>query len=135
MSDAAEYAAVLGQGQDVGIGVDAAVVHGILVEEVVADLVGGVGEHEHDFLEPRAMPAGRWQSGCGREWERRRRLSAQFGADVGGYVVHRGVVAVGAGDDALVTATMSLSCSSKPSDFIAASTASAVSLTMSSPRV
>ena len=50
MADGAEDAAILGQREHVGIGVDAAVVHRILVKEVVADLVGGVGEHENDLL-------------------------------------------------------------------------------------
>ena len=83
--------------------VHAAVVHRVLVEEVVADLVGGVGEHEHDLFGAAGYAAqadGKAVAGENGK-DDSDGLSAQFGADVGGYVVHRGVVAVGAGDDAL----------------------------------
>ena len=102
VADGAEDAAVLGQRQHVGIGVDAAVVHRVLVKEVVADLIGGVGEHQHDLFaaagyasqaDGKAVPGKNGEhDGDG--------LAAQLGAHVGGNVVNRGVVAVGAGYDA-----------------------------------
>ena len=50
MFDIAEETAVIFKAEDVGVGVHAAVVERVLVKEMVADLVGGVGQHEHDFL-------------------------------------------------------------------------------------
>ncbi len=103
VADAAEDAAVFGESEHVGVGVHAAVVHRVLVEEVVADLVGGVGEHEHDLFGAAGYAAqadGKAVAGEDGE-DYGDGLAAQLRAHVGGDVVHRGVVAVGTGDDAL----------------------------------
>ena len=70
---------------------------------MVADLVGGVGEHENDLLGAAgdaAQADGKAVAGEDGEHDGDG-LAAQLGAHVGGNVVNRGVVAVGAGYDAL----------------------------------
>ena len=103
VAHAAEDAAVARQRQHVGVGVHAAVVHRVLVKEVVADLVGGVGEHQHDLFAAAgdaAQADGEAVSGKDGENDGDG-LAAQLGAHVGGDVVDGGVVAVGTGHDAL----------------------------------
>ena len=46
----AEQRAVLRFGQGVAVGVDPLLVEQVLIDQVVADLVGGEAEHQHDFL-------------------------------------------------------------------------------------
>ena len=74
-----------------------------IVKEVVADLVGGVGEHQHDLFAAAGDAAqADGEAVPGKDGENDGDgPAAQLGAHVGGDVVDGGVVAVGAGHDAL----------------------------------
>ena len=99
----AEELPVFLQGEDVLVGVHPLLIHRVQADEVVAHLVGGVAEHEDNLFRPlgdapqadgKAVAAedGEDHADC---------LAAQLGPDVGGNVVHRGVIALGPGDNGL----------------------------------
>ena len=99
----AEELPVLGLGEHVLVGVHALLVHQVDVDEVVAHLVGGIAEHEDDLLgaggdaleaDGEAVPA---QDGE----DHAHGVVPEFGADVGGDLVHGGIVALGPGHHGL----------------------------------
>ena len=99
----AERLAVLLEREHVAVGVDAALVQRVHVEEVVAHLIGGIGEHEHDLFRPAGDAAqADGEAVAGEDGEHdAHRAAAELGAHIRRDVVHRGVVAVRPGHDAL----------------------------------
>ena len=96
MFDIAEETAVIFKAEDVGVGVHAAVVERVLVKEMVADLVGGVGQHEYDlFAAARDAAQAYCKAVAGKDREHNADgAAAELGLDVGRDIVNAGVVAV-----------------------------------------
>ena len=99
----AEELPVLFQAQHVLIGVDSLLIQQVLVDEVVAHLVGGVGEHEDDLLRPGGdAPQAHGEAVPAQDGEDDAHgPAAQLGAHVLGDVADLGVVALGPGHDGL----------------------------------
>ena len=98
-----EQLAVLLKRQHVAHGIDALLVQQILVEEMVAHLVGGVAELQHDLLRAHrdAAQADREAVAAQDREHDADGAAAELGADVRRDVLHGGVVALRAGHDGL----------------------------------
>lgn len=92
----AEQLAVSLERQHVGEGIDPRLVKLVETDQLVADLVGRIAEHEDDLL--RALCDAAEADGeavARKDWENDAdRFSAELGADVVRYVAYRGVVAL-----------------------------------------
>ena len=99
----AEQLAVLLERQHVGIGVDALFVDLVQADQLVAHLVGGIGEHQHHLLAALGDAAQADGKSIARQYgeDDAHRAAAQLFPDVLRDVVHGGVVALRAGDDGL----------------------------------
>ena len=98
-----EQLAVLLQGEDVGVGIDTGLVDLVQRHQLVAHLVGGVGQHQHHLLAAHGDTAqADGEAVAGEDGEDHTdSLTAQLGADVVSDVLHRAVVALSAGHDGL----------------------------------
>ena len=99
----AEQLAVALQGKHVPIGVYALFVQEVQADQVVAHLVGGIAEHQDDFLGPLGdAPQADGKAVAAENGEDDAHgLAAQLGLHIVGDIVHRGIVALGAGHDSL----------------------------------
>ena len=91
------------QGEYILIGIYSLLVHQVQVHQMVAHLVGGVGEQQHDFLGALGnAPQADGKAVAAEDGEENADgLSPQLGPHVGGDVLHRGVIALGPGHDGL----------------------------------
>ncbi len=130
MEDGAELLPELLLGEGVPVGVHPGLVQQLLAHQVVAHLVGGVGEEQHDlFGPPGKAPEEDGKAVAAEDGEHHADgLPAQPCPDVGGDLVHGGVVA-----PASVTATTSFSPMGICSAARAETTVSATMAARSSP--
>ncbi len=99
MEDGAELFPELLPRKGIPVGVHPGLIQGLLAHQVVAHLVGGVGEEEDNFFRPPGKaPQQDGKAVAAEDGEHHPDgLPPQLPADVGGDLVHRGVVPLGAG--------------------------------------
>ena len=99
----AEQLPVLLQRQHIPVGVHALLVHEVRVNKMVAYLIGGVAEHKDDLLCALGnAPQADGKAVAAEDGENDTHgLTAQLGADVGGNIIGRGIVALCAGHNGL----------------------------------
>ena len=95
----AEQLAIARLGQHVGIGIDTLFIEKILADQMIAHLIGGIGEHQHNFLcAPGDAPQADGEAVAAQDREDDADGSvAEFFPHIGGNVVHRSIVPLGAG--------------------------------------
>ena len=99
----AEQLPILGQIQHIAVRINAIGVQRIPIDQVVADLVRGIGEHEHDLLGAFGDAAQTDRKPVATEdgEDNAHGFSAELGANIGGNVVNGGIVALRPCDNSL----------------------------------
>ena len=101
VENVAELLAEVGEREHIAVGINAGSVQLFPVDKMVADLVGGIGEQQDDLAAALCHAAQEQREAVAAENGESHAdgLAAGLGAHVGGNVVHRGIVALCAGDD------------------------------------
>ena len=99
----AEQLAVALQREHILVGVHTLFVHHVLINEVIAHLVGGIGQHQDHLLGALGDAAQANSKTVAAEdgEDHANGLSAQLRLYIGGNIVHRGIVTLGAGHNGL----------------------------------